>query len=98
MWAEGVVGRKAVRDSRLLADPRVLKNFLKLEETCVPKTPDYIRNCQPELNPSMRKIVTDWMLQVYLIFRNFFISYIENSDWYQKRCQSYISCLYSVID
>ena len=59
---------KAVRDSRLLADPRVLKNLLKLEETCVPKTPDYIRNCQPELNPSMRKIVTDWMLQVYLIF------------------------------
>ena len=61
---------KAVRDSRLLADPRVLKNLLKLEEACVPKTPDYIRNCQPELNPSMRKIVTDWMLQVYLIFVN----------------------------
>lgn len=55
---------KAVRDSRLLGDPRVLKNLLKLEEACVPKTPDYIRQCQPELNPSMRKIVTEWMLQV----------------------------------
>ena len=55
---------KAVRDSRLLGDPRVLKNLLKLEEACVPKTPDYIRQCQPELNPSMRKIVIEWMLQV----------------------------------
>ena len=45
-------------------DPRVLKNLLKLEEACTPKTPDYIRQCQPELTPSMRKIVTEWMLQV----------------------------------
>ena len=48
-----------------LKDERVLKNLLKLEKICVPVSEDYLRSgIQPDLNPSYRKIVTDWMLQV----------------------------------
>ena len=43
----------------------MLKNLLKLEKICVPVSEDYLRSgIQPDLNPSYRKIVTDWMLQV----------------------------------
>ena len=49
----------------LLKDERVLKNLLKLEKICVPVSEDYLRSgIQPDLNPSYRKIVTEWMLQV----------------------------------
>ena len=56
---------RAVKDSKLLKDGRILKNLLKLEKVCVPVSEDYLRSdMQPDLNPSYRKIVTDWMLQV----------------------------------
>ena len=56
---------RAVKDSKLLKDGRILKNLLKLEKVCVPVSEDYLRSgIQPDLNPSYRKIVTDWMLQV----------------------------------
>ena len=57
---------KAVRDSNLLKDDRVLKNMLKNQIQCVPELSDYLREIQPDLTPGMRKTVTDWMLQVCL--------------------------------
>lgn len=55
---------KALRDTALLKDDRVIKNLLKLEEQCTPCTADYLRHGQPQLTPAMRKLVTEWMLQV----------------------------------
>ena len=55
---------KAFKDLRLLKDDRILKNLLRLEEESIPAIIDYLRNGQPDLSPSMRKIVADWMLQV----------------------------------
>ena len=59
------LSKKLSKIKPLLKDERVLKNLLKLEKICVPVSEDYLRSgIQPDLNPSYRKIVTDWMLQV----------------------------------
>lgn len=55
---------KAFKDIQLLQDERVLANLLRSEEVCIPSSKDYLRHLQPHLNSSMRKIVTEWMLQV----------------------------------
>ena len=55
---------RAINDLKLLKDERVLQNLLNLEELCLPSSPDYLRIGQPDLNPSMRKIVTEWMKEV----------------------------------
>lgn len=55
---------KAIKDLNLINDQRVLQNLLKYEVTSIPSQVDYLKETQPELTPSMRKIVTDWMLQV----------------------------------
>ena len=55
---------RSIKDSVLLKDHRILPNLLKYEDLSIPSIPDYMKNIQPELTPSMRKIVTEWMLQV----------------------------------
>ncbi len=55
---------KAIRDRKLLSDSRVLRNMLRSQKHCVPKAPNYMKEIQPDLTPSMRKTVTEWMLQV----------------------------------
>lgn len=55
---------RAFKDFHLLQDGRILANLLHSEEVCIPSSKDYLRHLQPFLNPSMRKIVTDWMLEV----------------------------------
>merc|ERR1712129_666092 len=49
-------------DQVILTDSRVLENMLK-EESLVTKK-DYCSNVQSHIAPHMRKIVTDWMLEV----------------------------------
>ena len=44
-------------------DDRVLFNLLANEEHYMPK-PLYFRNLQSEIQPFMRKMVVDWMLEV----------------------------------
>ena len=55
---------KAVEDLSQLRDDRVLQNLLRNEEKYLPVVPDYMRNIQTCITPSMRKIVADWMLEV----------------------------------
>ena len=55
---------RAYPDWTLIRDERVIQNLLKLEHCYLPSTPDYFKNVQTEVTPSMRKIVADWMLQV----------------------------------
>jgi hypothetical protein len=68
LWFQKEIGEqqpvKAVKDLTILHDNRVLQNLLQLEESCMPTCRDYLRTVQPDLSPSMRKIVCDWMLQV----------------------------------
>ena len=53
---------KPMMDQVLLADKRVMENMLA-EETSH-RVVDYCDNLQTEVAPHMRKIVTDWMLEV----------------------------------
>jgi len=52
---------KAIPDPVLTNDPRVVEVMLGQEET---RKIDYLATMQPELRPHMRRIVTDWMLEV----------------------------------
>jgi len=52
----------AMLDQVILTDSRVLENMLN-EESLVTK-PNYISKVQSHIAPHMRKIVTDWMLEV----------------------------------
>ena len=49
-------------DPSLSLDPRVIANMLGQEEPC--SKADYFSTVQRELRPHMRRIVTDWMLEV----------------------------------
>jgi len=53
---------KAIPDPVLTNDPRVVAVMLGQEETG--RRIDYFSTVQPELRPHMRRIVTDWMLEV----------------------------------
>ena len=55
---------KAQIDPSLTEDKRVILNLLKSEQRYLPKYPDYFRTVQAEVKPHMRKIVSDWMLEV----------------------------------
>ena len=51
-------------DEKILKDSRVLKNLIHHESACIPATKDYLRYHQTKLDPTMRKIVVRWMLEV----------------------------------
>merc|ERR1712217_525544 len=51
-------------DQTLVEDNRVLLNLIRNEARYLPKYPDYFRSVQVEVKPHMRKIVSDWMLEV----------------------------------
>ena len=48
-------------DPVLLSDSRVLNNLIDRQ---VPESKDYFELIQTEIKPHMRKIVSDWMLEV----------------------------------
>jgi len=54
---------RAYADPVLLKDSRVLDNLLNSEDRHVPSA-SYFDCVQPDLKPHMRKIVTEWMLEV----------------------------------
>lgn len=53
----------ASADMSLLQDRRVLDNMLQLQLTTLP-TDEYLRHPTTDIKPAMRKIVTNWMLEV----------------------------------
>lgn len=55
--------RRALFDRVFFDDDRVLHNLLANEERYMPK-PLYFKNLQSDLQPFMRKMVVDWMLEV----------------------------------
>merc|ERR1711971_1222769 len=55
---------KPMLDKILLNKPRVLDNMLKEEIFSSEELQDYFKTLQTEIKPRMRKIVTDWMLEV----------------------------------
>jgi len=55
---------KAQVDLTIVEDERVLLNLVRNEQRYLPKYPDYFRSVQIEVKPHMRKIVSDWMLEV----------------------------------
>ncbi len=55
---------RAQVDRTLTADDRVLQNMIRNEVRYLPAHPDYFRYVQADIKPHMRKIVSDWMLEV----------------------------------
>ena len=55
---------KALKDLRLIEDDRVLSILLQTERCYRPLVDDYMKTVQTELTSAMRKIVTDWMLEL----------------------------------
>ena len=55
---------QALADPAIRDDARVLVNLLRNEPRYLPRTPDYFNTVQVEVKPHMRKIVSDWMLEV----------------------------------
>ena len=55
---------KSQVDPSLVADTRVLSNLIRTESRYLPKYPNYFKTVQVEVKPHMRKIVSDWMLEV----------------------------------
>merc|ERR1712209_102263 len=51
-------------DPTLIEDNRVLWNLIKNEQRYLPKYPNCFKTVQVEVKPHMRKIVSDWMLEV----------------------------------
>ena len=58
---------RAYKDPVILEDARVFQNMLDIEEFYVAAT-NYFAHTQTEIKPHMRKIVTDWMLEVRDVF------------------------------
>merc|ERR1711970_1346411 len=54
---------RAYKDPVILEDSRVFQNMLEIEEFYIAAT-NYFSNTQSEIKPHMRKIVTDWVLEV----------------------------------
>ena len=59
----------AYKDPVILEDSRVFQNMLDIEEFYIAAT-NYFQNIQSEILPHMRKIVTDWMLEVRTMVPN----------------------------
>ena len=55
---------KSQVDLNLVEDNRVLLNLIRTESRYLPKYPNYFKTVQVEVKPHMRKIVSDWMLEV----------------------------------
>ena len=55
---------KSELDAKLYEDNRVLCNLVKTEQRYLPRHMDYFKTVQVEVKPHMRKIVSDWMLEV----------------------------------
>lgn len=55
--------RRAVPDSSLLSDDRVLQNLLTIEERYLPQC-SYFKCVQKDIQPYMRRMVATWMLEV----------------------------------
>ena len=55
---------RAQVDRTLTADNRVLITMIRNELRYLPGKPDYFRYVQTDIKPHMRKIVSDWMLDV----------------------------------
>lgn len=55
--------RRAVPDSNLLYDDRVLQNLLTIEERYLPQC-SYFKCVQKDIQPYMRRMVATWMLEV----------------------------------
>ena len=53
----------AYKDPVILEDSRVFHNMLEIEEFYIAAT-NYFQAVQSEILPHMRKMVTDWMLEV----------------------------------
>merc|ERR1719410_1007438 len=51
-------------DATLIKDDRVLLNLIKNESRYLPRYQNYFKTVQVEVKPHMRKIVSDWMLEV----------------------------------
>ena len=58
---------RAYKDPVILEDNRVFQNMLDIEEFYIAAT-NYFATTQSEIKPHMRKIVTDWMLEVGVPF------------------------------
>ena len=82
----------AYRDPVILEDNRVFQNMLDIEEFYVAAT-NYFQNKQSEIKPHMRKIVTDWMLEVGIL--KFLYSVQCNYCWREN--SSLISCKYIIL-
>jgi len=54
---------RAYKDPVILEDNRVFENMLDIEEFYMAAS-NYFQNTQSEIKPHMRKVVTDWMLEV----------------------------------
>lgn len=61
LCGEGI--EKHISNDPVLQKERVLHNLLMMEENYLPNR-DYFTNVQCEIKPSMRCIVTNWMLDV----------------------------------
>ncbi len=66
LCAEGECCRRAFEDPVLLKDDRVLNNLLTAEEKYLP-SPSYFKIIQTDIKPFMRKMVSNWMLEVSLL-------------------------------
>jgi len=56
---------RAYKDPVILEDLRVFQNMLEIEEFYIAAS-NYFQNIQSEILPHMRKIVTEWMMEVCL--------------------------------
>ena len=64
LYNTGNISVAPLVDPVVASDPRVVCNMLEEERTSMELVTDYCNTLQPELKPHMRKIVTDWMLEV----------------------------------
>lgn len=66
MCVEAVQCCNAIMDPVLLQDNRVLENMLKAEDLYLPNAALFNQS-QAEVQPYMRKIVAEWMLEVCIL-------------------------------
>ncbi len=56
---------RALKDTSQVRDHRVLQNLLREEDRSMPPVPDFLSAVQQgSVTPTMRRIVTEWMLEV----------------------------------
>lgn len=70
MCCETESQRRAYEDPVLLKDYRVLQNLLQTEDRYMP-SPTYFSCVQTDIKPYMRKMVSQWMLEVIILIHIF---------------------------